>query len=153
MRAWAQRRGGVVEQFSPFLFLRGRNLSLLSLVHYYCVIFNVFFVVLLFLVKYTLLPSPTKCAGAVCSNGLEGVESTSLDVCCVEACGMCGGVGCAQAGGNGSTLTEADCCATEIVDSGVLCVDTGAAPCIITTREFLLRLSHESAIFVCWCVW
>ncbi|CAM9402588.1 unnamed protein product [Laminaria digitata] len=44
---------------------------------------------------------------------------------------MCGGVGCTPDAN--STLTSADCCATEIIDSGSLCSETGAAPCIITT--------------------
>lgn len=69
-------------------------------------------------------------AQSMCSNGLPGVEASSLDACCVAECGTCGGIGCTPVN---STLTSADCCATEIVDSGSLCSDTGAAPCIITT--------------------
>lgn len=71
-------------------------------------------------------------AQSMCSNGLPGVEASSLDACCVAECGTCGGIGCTPVN---STLTSADCCATEIVDSGSLCSDTGAAPCIITTCE------------------
>lgn len=46
---------------------------------------------------------------------------------------MCGGVGCTPA--NTSSLTSADCCATEIVESGRFCDVTGVAPCIITTGK------------------
>lgn len=69
----------------------------------------------------------------MCSNGLEGIQSTSDDVCCVEGCGVCGGVGCTPA--NTSSLTAADCCASEIIESGVFCETSGAAPCIVTTGE------------------
>ena len=79
-------------------------------------------------------------AQSTCSNGIVGVEATSLDACCVEACGMCGGPGCNP--GANSTLTSADCCATEIIDSGALCTDTGAAPCIITICELWVTYSH-----------
>eukprot|EP00903_Cladosiphon_okamuranus_P006298 g6176.t1 len=67
-----------------------------------------------------------------CTGGIAGVQSTSLDVCCVAECGTCGGPGCTPA--NTSSLTANDCCATEISDSGVLCSDTGVAPCILSTE-------------------
>lgn len=67
-----------------------------------------------------------------CSNGLAGVESTSYDVCCSIECTTCGGTGCAL---QNTTNGAADCCVTEIYDSGVLCVDSGEAPCIMTTGE------------------
>lgn len=70
----------------------------------------------------------------MCSNGLEGVQSTSNDVCCVDGCGVCGGVGCTPA--NTSALTAGDCCASEIVESGVFCDVSGAAPCIVTTGKY-----------------
>ncbi|CAM9115958.1 unnamed protein product [Ectocarpus sp. 6 AP-2014] len=66
-----------------------------------------------------------------CAGGISGVESTSLDVCCTLECGTCGGVGCTPA--NTSSLTANDCCATEISESGVMCSDTGVAPCILST--------------------
>ncbi|CAN0227801.1 unnamed protein product [Scytosiphon promiscuus] len=70
-------------------------------------------------------------APSTCSGGIPGVQSTSLDVCCTEACGTCGGPGCTPA--NTSSLTAGDCCATEIVEAGVYCSDSGAAPCILST--------------------
>ncbi|CAB1109038.1 unnamed protein product [Ectocarpus sp. CCAP 1310/34] len=82
-------------------------------------------------VAIALLVGTMTPAGAVCSNGLEGIQSTSLDVCCVEGCEVCGGVDCTPA--NTSSLTSADCCATEIVESGTFCDVSMAAPCIITT--------------------
>lgn len=91
------------------------------------------------IVECVILPSvpcsspSTPQADAVCSNGIAGVQATSVDVCCVEACGQCGGPGCDP--GNSSTLTAADCCSSEIEQSGVLCDVTGTAPCIITTGE------------------
>lgn len=70
-------------------------------------------------------------AQSTCTGGIAGVQSSSLDVCCTEACGTCGGPGCTPA--NTSSLTAADCCATEIVDAGVFCTDSGVAPCILST--------------------
>ena len=62
-----------------------------------------------------------------CSNGIAGIESSNGDVCCLTACGQCGGVGCSSAGG----LTAAECCQSGIEEGGDLCEDTGTAPCII----------------------
>lgn len=41
---------------------------------------------------------------------------------------MCGGTGCST---RVEGLDAADCCATEIEDSGILCEDAGMAPCFI----------------------
>lgn len=75
-------------------------------------------------------PTPTAsptAAGARCSNGVPGVQSG--DACCAAACGQCGGTGCSSVGG--PDLGAADCCATEIVDSGPACADAGIAPCVV----------------------
>eukprot|EP00752_Nemacystus_decipiens_P008767 g7823.t1 len=71
-------------------------------------------------------------AGAQCTGGIDGIQSTSTDVCCVAECEACGGPGCTPA--NTSSLTANDCCVTEILESGVQCSDTGAAPCILSTE-------------------
>eukprot|EP00752_Nemacystus_decipiens_P015748 g14060.t1 len=59
--------------------------------------------------------------GQTCSNGLPGYEAN--DVCCPLSCGTCGGVGCSQLGEG--------CCTSGVKDSGDLCSETMAAPCII----------------------
>eukprot|EP00752_Nemacystus_decipiens_P010756 g9573.t1 len=83
-------------------------------------------------VTVALFASTITLTAAVCSNGLEGIQSTSADVCCVEGCTLCGGVGCTPP--NGSALTSADCCTSEIILSGVFCDESLAAPCIVTTE-------------------
>lgn len=84
--------------------------------------------------------------GAQCTGGIDGVQSTSLDVCCTAECGTCGGPGCTPA--NTSSLTALDCCATEIVDSGVLCSETGTAPCILSTGKiYRLKDAPPSLLF------
>lgn len=66
------------------------------------------------------IPRPAQ----TCSNGLAGYEAS--DVCCSVSCGHCGDPGGSSLdGGNDS------CCTANILDSGVLCSDSGAAPCII----------------------
>lgn len=64
--------------------------------------------------------------GIVCSNGVPGVERDN--VCCVAACGECGGKGC---GSRGYDLDASDCCTGKIREEDVLCSETGKAPCII----------------------
>ncbi|CAB1102119.1 unnamed protein product [Ectocarpus sp. CCAP 1310/34] len=62
---------------------------------------------------------------STCSNGIPGVSDG--EVCCLEACGQCGGVGCgAIAGTNGAS----DCCPDTIKEEsgGVFC---GEAPCVM----------------------
>ncbi|CBJ32828.1 expressed unknown protein [Ectocarpus siliculosus] len=64
-------------------------------------------------------------APSTCSNGIPGVSDG--DVCCLEACGQCGGEGCgAIAGTNGAS----DCCPDTIKEEsgGVFC---GEAPCVM----------------------
>ena len=60
-------------------------------------------------------------AGDTCANGLPGFDASG--VCCPESCGQCGGVGC-------SSLGEG-CCTSGVIDSGVMCSDSLAAPCIM----------------------
>ncbi|CAM9126243.1 unnamed protein product, partial [Ectocarpus sp. 4 AP-2014] len=81
----------------------------------------------------TSLVLPTLCLGVAigvttaqtCDNGLAGV-STGV-YCCTLGCGTCGGSGCSSraAGLNGD-----DCCTSNIASNGILCADSGAAPCI-----------------------
>lgn len=64
--------------------------------------------------------------GQTCSNGIPGVEAAG--VCCKAECGTCGGTGCStRVPGFG----QYDCCVGPIVDTGVSCGDSVAAPCII----------------------
>lgn len=59
------------------------------------------------------------------SSTCDGIQSGSS--CCGETCGECGGSGCSERG-NGAE----DCCTRDILDSGILCSDTGGAPpCIV----------------------
>ena len=66
--------------------------------------------------------------GETCSNGFPGLEARG--VCCTSGCPQCGGRGCgSQAQRVG--LSASDCCAGRITSRGVLCSDSGMAPCII----------------------
>ena len=66
--------------------------------------------------------------GETCSNGFPGLEARG--VCCTSGCPQCGGRGCgSQAQSVG--LSASDCCAGRITSAGVLCSDSGMAPCII----------------------
>ena len=56
-----------------------------------------------------------------CSNGLPGFEASGA--CCPLSCGRCGGSGCSQLGEG--------CCTGDVKDSGDLCSETRAAPCIV----------------------
>ncbi|CAB1104288.1 unnamed protein product [Ectocarpus sp. CCAP 1310/34] len=82
------------------------------------------------------LPSlvlPTLCLGVAigvttaqtCDNGLAGV-STGV-YCCTLGCGTCGGSGCSS---RAEGLNGDDCCTSNIASNGILCADSGAAPCI-----------------------
>ncbi|CAM9288663.1 unnamed protein product [Discosporangium mesarthrocarpum] len=68
-------------------------------------------------------------SNSVCSNGIPGIEDFELDACCAPNCGQCGGEGCGTIAGTGG---PDDCCSNRIVQSGALCDDTGAAPCVMT---------------------
>ncbi|CAN0056924.1 unnamed protein product [Pylaiella littoralis] len=61
-----------------------------------------------------------------CSNGIEGIDGNGV-VCCALGCGTCGGPDCSTAGG----LGKSSCCGGTIKDSGILCSESGSAPCII----------------------
>eukprot|EP00752_Nemacystus_decipiens_P009061 g8090.t1 len=60
-----------------------------------------------------------------CSNGIEGIDANGV-VCCPLSCGSCAGSGCSSRPGGSSS-----CCGSGIKDSGILCSDSGTAPCII----------------------
>lgn len=75
-----------------------------------------------------------------CGFGFAGVRSSNGTgkICCVEGCGTCGGEGCSDRPG----LTKEDCCTSVIRDFGLMCDNTGAAPCIIEkSGEFCLPLT------------
>ncbi|CAM9387609.1 unnamed protein product, partial [Sphacelaria rigidula] len=63
---------------------------------------------------------------SVCSNGLAGYQDGS--VCCLESCGMCGGVGCGNVSG---TNGASDCCPSSILQSNQICGGSIVAPCVI----------------------
>lgn len=66
---------------------------------------------------------------STCDNGLTGVQDPDTDVCCPLICGdACGGEGCGSIAG----ASSGDCCAADIMAAGVLCSDSGSAPCLIT---------------------
>ncbi|CAM9347956.1 unnamed protein product [Ectocarpus sp. 12 AP-2014] len=66
---------------------------------------------------------------AECADGLEGILSSNEEVCCIVACGMCGGSGCSDVE---DTNGGSDCCVDDILDSDITCgVDNGVAPCIV----------------------
>ena len=73
-----------------------------------------------------------------CGGGIAGVRSNDGEgnICCVEECGVCGGTGCSTAGGDGYDHTH--CCVTSIESSGLMCDETGAAPCILEDGECML---------------
>ncbi|CAN0159004.1 unnamed protein product, partial [Scytosiphon promiscuus] len=71
--------------------------------------------------KITGLERQLQTDGNMCSNGLPGYEASK--VCCPLSCGTCGGPGCSKLGDG--------CCTSDVKDSGELCSDTKAAPCII----------------------
>ena len=79
--------------------------------------------------------------GETCSNGFPGLEARG--VCCTSGCPQCGGRGCgSQAQRVG--LSASDCCAGRIISAGVLCSDSGMAPCIIDGVCF----AHSSTSFI-----
>ena len=59
----------------------------------------------------------------MCNNGLPGYEAAN--VCCALECGQCGGVGCSQLPGG------KECCTSDVLATGMLCSESGTAPCII----------------------
>lgn len=76
----------------------------------------------------SIAPAPaTPTDSTTCSNGFTGVERAGI--CCTLDCGTCGGSGCNRRAREAG-LTSKDCCITAIEESGVLCEDSGTAPCI-----------------------
>lgn len=80
---------------------------------------------------------------STCSDGTVGLESSDGLVCCTAGCGSCGGLGC-------STLylpdyNASDCCVINIENSGVMCEDSGTAPCILEGKH--LYPSHGIAVY------
>lgn len=63
-------------------------------------------------------------AAIPCSNGVSGIQSG--DVCCSAECIKCGGSGCGRRPGGGE-----ECCVGAISSSGIMCSDSGVAPCIV----------------------
>ncbi|CAM9145257.1 unnamed protein product [Ectocarpus sp. 12 AP-2014] len=57
-------------------------------------------------------------------SGDAGVSSGSS--CCEADCGTCGGSGCSSRGSG-----AASCCTSNIQSAGILCSNSGAAPCIL----------------------
>ncbi|CAM9946003.1 unnamed protein product [Ascophyllum nodosum] len=79
-------------------------------------------------------------AGSGCGSGISGIKSGRGEICCVKGCGKCGGSGCGAIDG----YTADECCEGNIESSGVLCEDTGEAPCIIDTSILWGTLPNPS---------
>lgn len=63
----------------------------------------------------------------MCSNGVEGIESSGGGACCVLECGQCGGPDCATAN-LVINLGADECCETYVLANSEPC---GEAPCVI----------------------
>eukprot|EP00752_Nemacystus_decipiens_P006195 g5590.t1 len=72
---------------------------------------------------------------STCDNDFMGIEASN-GACCAAGCGRCGGVGCSTFGKE-LGLDKHDCCATEIVDFGKPCSETGHAPCFVDSDDDL----------------
>eukprot|EP00752_Nemacystus_decipiens_P008286 g7407.t1 len=70
------------------------------------------------LLPLVLLPATVTEEQSTCSNGFAGFEEAGA--CCAIECGGCGGRGC-----------SGDCCVGNIVDSGIKCIESEMAPCIL----------------------
>ncbi|CAM9219812.1 unnamed protein product [Scytosiphon promiscuus] len=64
-----------------------------------------------------------------CINGVEGIDGNGK-ICCPVGCNRCGGVGCTSVGA-AAGLGGASCCGQAVKASGVLCSESGSAPCIV----------------------
>eukprot|EP00752_Nemacystus_decipiens_P017686 g15857.t1 len=69
-------------------------------------------------------PAPT--VQPTCSTGITGNESENGHVCCPLTCWGCGGDRCVGEGG---------CCEESIQEDGILCSESGTAPCIFIVDE------------------
>lgn len=81
-----------------------------------------------------LTPHPLSATPAIqvpsnCSNGLAGYQDGTA--CCLEACGMCGGVGCGTVTG---TRGASDCCPSTIIEANQICGSSIVAPCVIPCK-------------------
>ncbi|CAB1103402.1 unnamed protein product [Ectocarpus sp. CCAP 1310/34] len=106
-----------------------------------------------------------------CDNGLAGVSNG--DYCCTLGCGTCGGPGCST---RAEGLDGNDCCTANIAQNGILCAESGAAPCIgdveddvptetetmdpsylgcysdpADSRMFVQDISSDAMTAECWC--
>ena len=69
-------------------------------------------------------------------------------MCCLAACGRCGGEGCSKLTGSAR-----DCCISDITEHGSSCSDTNGAPCIIAAgkREYTI-VSTRSCLLRQWSI-
>ncbi|CAN0165599.1 unnamed protein product [Pylaiella littoralis] len=65
----------------------------------------------------------------LCTDGTEGISGNGV-VCCPIGCNQCAGKGC-DVSGAAAGLGASECCGGAIKASGVFCVDTNEAPCIL----------------------
>lgn len=105
------------------------------------------------IIAYVVFTSPTKTkilhpasfsstTGTVCTDGTVGIQTD--DSCCVAECGECGGVGCST---RVVGLGASDCCSTEIADSGELCSETGAAPCVVDATGERWKIGYKISCY------
>lgn len=82
-------------------------------------------------------------AASECGVDFPGVISSGGkgNICCVEECGVCGGVGCADFAKELGYSKE-HCCTSAIKESDVMCSDSMAAPCVIKS---------SGKLFACAC--
>ena len=68
---------------------------------------------------------------AVCSNGVDGVESVDGTICCSSECDECSEDACSLSLSFGSD-GDSECCSSDVANAGELCDSTGVSPCIIS---------------------
>lgn len=66
---------------------------------------------------------------SICTNGFQGVESSSDGVCCHWTCGQCGGSGC------NDFAEDQVCCKSAVVALNVMCDDVDEPPCLVNPGE------------------
>eukprot|EP00904_Undaria_pinnatifida_P003197 jgi/Undpi1/12879/HiC_scaffold_7.g02546.m2 len=66
-----------------------------------------------------------------CSNNLVGFENAASTVCCDAGCDQCGGTGCGSP--TNPSLSDDDCCVSNILEDDHLCSLTEEAPCVLDT--------------------